>query len=142
MPRRLVAAIGADEASARAAISAVGSSDSAMSGLYIPDPSAALNANFDAAQLVDPITEIAPTATRNFNPRTAPTSMAFTLWKSNEAAFGVVVDVTTGGTTGWTTDGGLNTNFTLPGSADAAKGVWLLRIDLPNKRISVIPSQV
>jgi len=137
---RIVAAIGATAESARAAIGAAGTSDSVMSGLYIPDPNPAINANFSASTLVDPITEVAPTATRSFDPRDAATSMAFTIWKSNTAAFGITVDVTTGGNTGWTTDGGLNTNFTLPGSASASTGQWLIRIDLPNQRISVIPA--
>lgn len=110
---------------------------------YIADPTAARNANFTALQVWntgDAIVEVAPTATRTFDPRSAPYSMAFTLWKSNTAAFGITIDVTTGGTTGWTTDAGLNTNFTVPNSASAAAGQWLIRIDKPNKRVSVIPA--
>lgn len=114
--------------------------DDRLSGVYIPDPVAAINADFDALDIVDPVTEVAPTATRNFDPRTAETSMAFTLWKSSTGAFGIVIDVTTGGNQGWTTDGGLDTNFTVPNSAAAAAGQWLIRIDLPNKRISCIPA--
>lgn len=109
-------------------------------GTFIPDPAAATNANFSAADVVDPIMEVAPSATRNFDPRDATTSMAFTLWKSNALAFGIVIDVTTGGNQGWTTDAGLNTNFNVPNSAGAASGQWLIRIDLPNKRINVLPS--
>lgn len=118
----------------------VATTDVRLSGLYIPDPAAAIDANFAAAALVDSITEVRPTANRLFNPRTAPTSMGFTLWKSNTAAFGITIDVTTGGNTGWTTDGGLNTNFVVPGSASALAGQWVIRIDLPNKRVSVIPA--
>lgn len=111
-----------------------------LNPVWIPSPAAALNADFSAADIVDPITEVAPSATRKFDPRDATTSMAFTIWKSNAAAFGITIDVTTNGNQGWTTDGGLNTDFILPGSADAAAGQWLIRIDLPNKRISCLPA--
>mgnify|MGYP000358187000 CR=1 FL=1 len=139
MPRPLFAAIGASAESARAAVSAVGTDDIRLDGLYIPDPAAAINANFSALTLVDPITEVAPTATRLFDPRNATSSMAFTILKSNTAAFGIVVDVTTGGNTGWITPGGLNTDYTLLNSASAAAGSWLVRIDLPNKTVLVTP---
>lgn len=113
--------------------------DARFSGLYIPDPAVAINADFSAADLVDPITETAPTATRKFDPRDATTSMAFTILKTNTAAFGWVIDVTTGGNQGWTTPDGLNTDYTLFGSADAAAGSWLIRIDLPNKIVLCTP---
>ncbi len=113
--------------------------DQRFSGLYIPNPAVALNADFTASALVDPITQVAPTATRKFDPRTATTSMALTVLKTNTAAFGITIDVTTGGNAGWTTPAGLNTDYTLFGSADAAAGSWLIRIDLPNKIVLCTP---
>lgn len=107
---------------------------------YIPDPPAAQNADTDAAsQVNNPIMQWAPTATRSFDPRTAPYSMGITFIKTNTAAFGIVIDVTTGGNTGWTTPAGLNANYTLFNSAAAAAGSWLIRIDLPNKIVIVTP---
>ncbi len=107
----------------------------------IPDPPAALNADTDAAsQVGNPIMEWGVlTADRKFDPRTATFSMAWTFWKSSAAAHKITIDVTTGGNQGWTTDAGLNTNFDIPNSSGAT-GQWLVRIDFPRKRVSVIPA--
>jgi hypothetical protein len=106
----------------------------------IPDPPAAHNADTTAAASVnEPIMQWAPTATRKFDPRDAPNSMGITFIKTNAAAFGLVIDVTTGGNQGWTTPGGLNTDYTLFNSAAAAAGSWLVRIDRPNKTVIATP---
>ncbi len=119
--------------------------------IYMAEPAAAINADFDGGDIVDAITEVAPSAARKFDPRVAPPGIpgtagvagaagyAFTLWKSNAAAFGVTIDVTTGGVDGWTTDSGLETDHLIVGSDAAAPGQWLVRVDRANKRINVLP---
>ena len=74
-----------------------------------------------------------------FDPRDAPYSMALTFIKNSVDPFGIVIDVTTGGPTGWTTAAGLNTDYPLFNSAAAAAGSWLIRIDVPNKTVITTP---
>jgi len=109
---------------------------------YIPDPPAAHNADYTALQIsnaLEPIVQFAPTATRKIDVRTAPNSMAFTVMKTSTGAFGITLDVTSGGNQGWTTPGGLNTDYTLINSDLAQAGSWLVRIDKPNKIVIVTP---
>lgn len=109
---------------------------------YIPDPGPAHNADATALALFtlqEPVQQWTPTATRKIDPRNAPSSMAFTVIKTNAAAFGITIDVTTGGNQGWTTPAGLNADYTLVNSAAALPGSWLIRIDLPNKIVIVTP---
>jgi hypothetical protein len=109
---------------------------------FIPDPPAAHNANTTALAIynaLEPIVQFAPTATRNIDVRTITTSMAFTVMKTNTAAFGINIDVTSGGNQGWTTPAGLNTDYVLFNSAAAAAGSWLVRLDLPNKTVLATP---
>ena len=107
---------------------------------WIPAPAAAINANFDAADIgVHSIVEVAPTATRKMDLRDATRSYAFTLWQSNTAAFGVTIDVTTSGAMGWETDAGVDTDFPIPSFGTGVAAHVLIRVDLPNKRINCIP---
>lgn len=109
-------------------------------GAYIPSPLAALNADSDAlTQVRHPIVKWAPSATRKYDPRTAPFSMAQTMIKTNALAFGIVIDVTTGGATGWTTPAGVDTDYTLLNSAAPSQGSWLIEIDVPNLTVTVTP---
>jgi hypothetical protein len=118
----------------------VNDNDARLSALYIPDPSAtSFNANVTATNIVDPFTRFAPTATRKLDLRNAVRSFAFNACKVNAAAFGLTIDVTTGGNTGWTTPAGLNTDFPLPNSALAQTGQWAVVVDVPNKVIYVYP---
>lgn len=110
-------------------------------GTYVRSPVAAIDADTDAnaPEIVGhPIVQFAPTATRDINPRTAKTSMAFTVLKSNTAAFGIRINV--GGDATWTTPGGAGVTYTLLNSAAAATGSWLVEIDLPNKIVLVTPT--
>jgi len=123
-------------------IEGTGAIDILTNPTRIPNPGPAHNADTTAlalALLKEPVQQWAPTATRKIDPRNAPFSMAFTVIKTNTAAFGIAIDVTTGGNQGWTTPGGLNTDYTLFGSANAAAGSWLVRIDLPNKTVIATP---
>ncbi|MFA6049613.1 MAG: hypothetical protein WC761_00180 [Candidatus Paceibacterota bacterium] len=105
---------------------------------YIPDPVANRNANTTALVLYnasEAISAWAPTAARTIDPSDAPSSMAFTVLKVNSASFGISIS----GSTGWTTPGGLETNYLLFGSDTAAAGSWLVRVDLPNKIVLCTP---
>lgn len=108
---------------------------------WIPDPPADLNADTDAlSQINNPVMLWAPTASRKFDPRTAPNSMLFWMVKDITGnVFSITIDVTTGGNAGWTTPGGLNTNFVLTGSGIDPSTIymWLVRIDLPRKTVIV-----
>jgi len=109
-------------------------------GTYLRSPLAAINADTDAnaANVVGhPIVRFAPSATRDIDPRTALTSMAFTVVKTNAAAFGLRINV--GADATWTTPGGAGVTYTLLNSAAAAAGSWLVQIDLPNKVVTVTP---
>jgi len=141
-PRKLFQAIGATQQSARDAIGALGTSDVAANATSIANPPAAHDADYSALAIFnanEPIVQFTPTATRKIDARVAPSSMAFTVMKTNTAAFGITIDVTSGGSAGWTTPGGLNSDYTLFGSANAAAGSWLVRIDVPNKIVLVTP---
>jgi hypothetical protein len=111
---------------------------------YIADPTAApYNADRTALQIFtaqESVVAFAPTATRKIDVRTITSSMAFTIIKTNAAAFGITIDVTTGGNQGWTTSAGLNTDLVLLNSAAAATGSWLVRLDLPNKTVITTPA--
>jgi len=106
----------------------------------IADPPANRNADTTAAALAnEPISVWVPSATRKIDVRDAANSMGLTIIKNNALAFGIVIDVTTGGNQGWTTPAGLNTDYTLFNSAAASQGSWLVRIDRPNKTVIVTP---
>ena len=103
----------------------------ATNPLYVVDPPAVLNTNTTALALYNaksPIVEVAPTALRTIDVTNAPSSMAFTVVKSNTVAAGIAV---TG--TGWSGGG------TLFGSDLAVTGSWLVRLDKPNKKILYTP---
>ena len=120
--------------------SSAGTLMAALPSNWIPAPAAAINANFDAADIgVHSIVEVAPTATRKMDLRDATRSYAFTLWQSNTAAFGVTIDVTTSGAMGWETDAGVDTDFPIPSFGTGVAAHVLIRVDLPNKRINCIP---
>jgi hypothetical protein len=110
----------------------------AFSGIWIRDPSTALDAAITATDLVDAGTKWAPTAQRNFDPRTAESSLRGCFEKTNILAFGINIDVTSGGNAGWTTAAGLNTDFLLPMSDAAETGVWFWEIDVPNKTFRLV----
>jgi len=98
---------------------------------WIPDPGANRNANTTALVLYsagEAISIWAPTALRTIDVGNAPSSMAFTIVKTNTAAFGVQVSGS-----GWTGNG------VLYNSDQANSGSWLVRLDKPNKIIISTP---
>lgn len=110
--------------------------------LFIENPALPYNANRTFLQLYtakEAVSLWAPTATRKLDPRTLTVSVACSIIKVNTAAFGLVIDVTTGGTAGWTTPAGLNTDYTLFNSDGAQSGSWLVVIDQPRKIVYATP---
>lgn len=114
-------------------------SDPRLGRAYIGDPPPAYATDITALHVTSPYMRVDATAAAiRFNPRNAEYSLFFILGKiagDNE----VIIDVTTGGTSGWTTPGGLNTDYTLPGSDGDLALSWLLHVDHRHLTVSVVP---
>lgn len=115
------------------------SDDPRLGRAYIGDPPPVYSADITALHVTSPLMRLDTTGgALRFDPRNAEFSLFFVLGKT-AGANEVILDVTTGGTSGWTTPGGLNQDYTLPGSDLGVPATWMLHVDHRHLTISIVP---